>query len=343
MVGPELARLDAKRLAIVRRAIVFSLGTVAALVLFVVAGALVLGVPALSDVSILAIVVAVMLAFVLNMPAWLEVMSLQARCKSVVMTAAAAQFGVRYDPLAPDPLNHPAGRNTLKAWHEVSQRMKLTSVRGLRVALKGPSEPPTPAYARLKAASLLPVHDTPYFEDLITGTHAGSDFSLVECHLIRTGKNNSEHSAFRGVLFHMAFPARLHGRTLIARSGFSTLLKRLGRLEPVDLGSAELDAAFRILTTDQVEARTVLTPDRMERLIALEHAIPSARLRGVVETGHITLALESGDLFEGHSVFAPLVDPAGYMTALKELAGAFAVIEAFLGRAEAQRPLGVAA
>lgn len=343
MVGPELARLDSRRRAIVRRAVVHSLATLAALVLFLVAGAVVFDLGSAGDAIVLALLVAAMLAVVLNMPAWLDVMALQARCKSVVMTAAAAQFGARFDPLVPDPRALSAGQGQLATWHEISRRTKLTVTHGLRLALQGPSEPPTPAYARLKAASLLPDHDGRCFEDQITGTHAGSAFSLVECQLTRSGETNSEQTVFRGILFHMALPARLQGRTLIARSGFSTLLKRLGRLEPVDLGSREFDAAFRILTTDQVEARTILTPDRMERLIALERAIPSASLRGVVETGHITLALASGDLFEGHSVFSPLVDPAGYMAALTELAGAFAVIEAFLGTADAQRRRGVAA
>ena len=84
------------------------------------------------------------------------------------------------------------------------------------------------------------------------------------------------------------------------------------------------------LTED--EARALLTPDRMERLIALERHFKGGKLRGIFEDGHMTLALEAPDQFEAGSIFQPLVDPTRFTTALTELGLVCDLIDGFLTR-----------
>ena len=100
----------------------------------------------------------------------------------------------------------------------------------------------------------------------------------------------------------------------------------------MDLISRELDEAFTVYSSDQVEARALLSPDRMERLIALEWHFSGGKLRGLFDQGHMTLALEAGNQFEAGSVFQSLVDPRRFSTALSELGLVCDLIDGFLTR-----------
>ena len=81
-----------------------------------------------------------------------------------------------------------------------------------------------------------------------------------------------------------------------------------------------------------MEARALLSPDRMERLIALERHFSGGKLRGLFDQGHMTLALEADNQFEASSVFQPLVDPRRFSTALSELGLVCDLIDGFLTR-----------
>jgi hypothetical protein len=192
------------------------------------------------------------------------------------------------------------------------------------------ADAPTPAYETLKAAKLLPGHSRRKFEDLISGERAGTQFSLVEAVLETGGKNST--TVFQGILLHVEYPERFLGRTVMARSGWWKRGKQSGELKKVDLVSRELDAAFTVYSNDQVEARALLSPDRMERLIALERHFAGGKLRGIFENGHMTLALEADDQFEAGSIFQPLVDPRRYASALVELGLVCDLIDGFLTR-----------
>ena len=141
---------------------------------------------------------------------------------------------------------------------------------------------------------------------------------------------------FQGLLFHVQYPGLFHGRTLMARSRWWKRGKAAKDLQKVSLVSSELDRAFTVYSTDQVEARALLTPDRMERLIALERHFSGGKLRGIFEDGHMTIALEAPNQFEAGSIFKPLADPDRFATALVELGLVCDMIDGFLTRDWAQ-------
>ena len=93
-----------------------------------------------------------------------------------------------------------------------------------------------------------------------------------------------------------------------------------------------MEKAFQVYSTDQVEARYLITPDRMERLVALERHFKGGKLRGIFEGDHLTLALEAKDQFEAGSIWRNLVDSSRYVTALQEMASICDVIDGFLTR-----------
>tara|TARA_R110002020_G_scaffold309301_2_gene525235 strand:+ start:60758 stop:61939 length:1182 start_codon:yes stop_codon:yes gene_type:complete len=281
---------------------------------------------------------------------WLKVYHMKATTKELVLGAACQCFDFTYETLSPDVSRitdlksfvavgrayqkkyGTPGAKTAKKRKRGGQTRVTTPFGSASFGSSNASGPdcPTPAYDILESASLLPGHDSRAFEDLIKGTRADANFALVECRLETSGDNGG--TVFQGLLFHVEYPQRFLGRTLLARSRWWKRGKASKDLTKVRLISAELDKAFTVYSNDQVEARILLTPDRLERLIALERHFSGGKLRGVFEDGHMTLALEAPNQFEAGSVFKPLVDPARFATALIELGLVCDVIDGFLTR-----------
>ena len=285
---------------------------------------------------VFAIVVAMIGAAIASAIPMIRLYAFKTGIKDLVLSSAAESFGFNYDTLHHDV-------SGINSWSEIKDfaireaekakgRTKLT---GLFSEDLG-EDAPTPAFPTLKAAGLLPNYDNRKFEDRIEGERAGAKFSLVECKLTDergSGKNKQTVTVFEGILLHIAYPQRFLGRTLLARSGTWKWGKRNWKdLEEVKLVSIELDKAFTVYSNDQVEARAILTPDKMERLIALERFFEGGKLRGIFEGDHLTLALEAGNQFEVGSFFESLVNPTHYRKALFELGLVCDLIDGFLTR-----------
>ncbi|MHA7898311.1 MAG: DUF3137 domain-containing protein [Henriciella sp.] len=275
---------------------------------------------------------AVAVTAIASAAAWVPLFRVKSETKQLVVGAAAESFGFKYETLHPDV----SGVSDWKSAGEwIKAQASQTQAASQLFGGKDDSPPPTPAFEVLKDARLLPGYDNRKFEDLIEGDRAETHFSLVECKLTEeqgSGKNRRTVTTFQGLLFHIEYPQRFLGRTLIARQGWWKGFFGDKTLQKVDLVAKELEDNFTIYSNDQVEARALLTPDRMERLIALERHFKGGKLRGIFEGDHLTLALEADDQFEAGSVWKPLVDPDRYVSALTEIGLVCDVIDGFLTR-----------
>lgn len=203
-----------------------------------------------------------------------------------------------------------------------------------------------PAFERLRAMNLVPGFARSSFEDLFKGAYKGSAFELYEGHLEQRhtdSKGRTRYSTvFRGQLIRMNFPREFLGVTIVRRdAGVFNVFgggKADGRkLERVRLVDARLERAFEIWGTDQVEARYLLHPVMMERLLELETKLHGKRLRCAFEGGDCLVAVEGGNLFEPGDLFKPLIDPARARRIVNEISGVFGVMDQVL-TAQAQRP-----
>ena len=325
-LAPQLEDLETQRKTVINRAIART-ATVAIIVLtlLIVTGIL----TSFAFVFPFGIFLGIFAVIVGSAVVWVPVFAMKSKTKQLVVSAACEPFGFSYETLHPD-VSGVDDFSSLGDWLKNSG--SLTG--GFKTFSTGESEPATPAFDRLKEASLLPSYDNRKFEDLISGNRADADFTMVECKLTEqqgSGKNRRTVTKFQGLLFNIEYPERFLGKTLIARDGWWSWGRTDG-MDQVALVSKELEDAFTVYSTDQVEARTLLTPDRMERLIALERHFKGAKLRGLFEDGHMTLALEAENQFEAGSIFKPLVDPDRYINTLKEIGLVCDVIDGFLTR-----------
>ena len=327
-LGPALAAREAERKAIIKKARNRTIATaIVVLTITLVLSILFAG----GDFFGFAIFLGIMITVVASGVAWTPLFAMKSETKQLVVGSAAEAFGFRYDTLHPDI-------SGVADWKSAGEWIKAREGVDKGISLFQPGggdEPPTPAFDYLKTAKLMPGYDKRKFEDLIEGERADAKFSLVECKLTEeqgSGKNRRTVTTFQGLLFHIEYPQRFLGRTLLARRGWSKGWFSNKDLEKVDLTSVELEKAFQVYSTDQVEARFLLTPDRMERLVALERHFKGGKLRGIFEGDHLTLALEAKDQFEAGSIWRPLYDPQRYISALTEIGLVCDVIDGFLTR-----------
>ena len=170
------------------------------------------------------------------------------------------------------------------------------------------------AFEQMRTFRMLPSHDRSRFEDMWSG-HVGSHpFLLHEAHLDQrrgSGKNQRWVTVFRGVILSIGFDQPFHGTTLLAPDGaFSKFfggakdsIKIDGQvLDRAQMVSPEFEDRFDIYTTDQTEARWLMHPEYIERIMALEHSLGGKHSAVLFAGGSMVMAIKSSNMFESGSL-----------------------------------------
>lgn len=202
-----------------------------------------------------------------------------------------------------------------------------------------------PAFERIRELDLAPSFTRSKFEDCFRGSHRGSSYELYEAVLKQrrsSGKSSHMVTVFRGQLIRLHFPRSFDGTTIVRRdmgvfNAFSGGKSNGKTLERVRLVDPAFEKTFEVWSTDQVEARYLVHPVMMERLLELEKALHGKRIRCAFDGGDMLIAVEGGDLFEPGDLFKPLVDPARARRIVDEIASVVKVMDHVL-TAQAQRP-----
>ena len=139
------------------------------------------------------------------------------------------------------------------------------------------SKAPENFLAPFNQCGLLPGYDRAATEDHVLGEVDGVPFELAEAFLekkVRRDKRDDYDLVFRGLVARYAFPKRFAGRTIVRGDrGFLNALGHAGAGgERVHLEDPRFEERFDVFSSDQVEARYLLTPAFMERLVRLADA-----------------------------------------------------------------------
>ncbi|KQR71946.1 DUF3137 domain-containing protein [Pedobacter sp. Leaf176] len=121
-------------------------------------------------------------------------------------------------------------------------------------------------------------------EDLVQGKADKTAFYFAEVHAeyktevqTKNGTQTEWHDIFRGIIFCADFNKNFNGATIVKPKDlfgamgawFSKNLFSFGNNEIIALENAEFNRTFITHATDQVEARYILTPAMMERILTL--------------------------------------------------------------------------
>ena len=165
-----------------------------------------------------------------------------------------------------------------------------------------------------KTYKMVPSYDRSSFEDLWSGNLGGRAFTLHEAHLEErrgSGKNRHWVTVFRGAILTIAFDRSFHGTTLVERGkkhrklfgGQKDSVTFDGhRLDTVDMVHPEFEDLYCVFSDDQVEARYLVHPRYVERLVDVERAFGGQNVRALFKGGELAIAIESGNMFESGSM-----------------------------------------
>lgn len=173
-------------------------------------------------------------------------------------------------------------------------------------------EPGAP-FELAKACKLLPSYDRASFEDQWSGHIGDIPFSLHETKLEErrgSGKNRRWVTVFRGLVMSVGYSRRFHGTTLLVRDNAyrhfylakKDTISVIGKqLDYADMTHPDFEDKFDIYTTDQVEARHLIDPLYVERLIAVERSYDGDDVATIFHEGNLVVTLKTGNMFEsGH-------------------------------------------
>ena len=153
-------------------------------------------------------------------------------------------------------------------------------------------------------------------DDLVTGKIKNTDFKFSELHseyktTTTDSKGNRKttwHTVFKGLFFHADFNKTIKGTTFVlpdtAESMFGkfgqklqSMNKTYGKL--VKLENIEFEKKFVVYSSDQVEARYVLTPKMMEKIVNIKNKYSKNALRLSFVGSRVYCAISfSKNLFE---------------------------------------------
>jgi Protein of unknown function (DUF3137) len=145
-------------------------------------------------------------------------------------------------------------------------------------------------------------------DDYVEGKRDKTFFCFSELntkHKVGSGKNEHWETIFQGLFFIADFNKNFSGRTYVwseenpQLNFFTKIFSSFSRgLEKVKLESTEFERCFIVYSNDQVEARYLLTPSFMERIMKLQAMMGQGISFSFVNTNINVAVPISGDLFE---------------------------------------------
>lgn len=198
-----------------------------------------------------------------------------------------------------------------------------------------------PDLARLRETGMMPDFDNAAADDAIEGSYRAYPLRITElCLTKKTGKNSVD--VFRGLLIDLSVDTRMLGVTVVAdNTPEAARRERALGLQNIRLEYTVFNNVYRVSGNDQVEARAILNPAVMERLLVMADGKLFFPPRFLLE-GHrmsFALAQQAGvtGLFEPPAIETHTA--AQQLAAVRaELAEIFALVDAMIDMRIAYRP-----
>lgn len=215
-----------------------------------------------------------------------------------------------------------------------------------------------PSVKRFNSSKIIPIYEMEQTQDYIKGEYKNVSIEITEALLqntIGTGKNKRVVTVFNGIFISFGVHKNFNGITAIKRDTgsvgnfFSSLGGKLtsSNLEGVKLEDPKFEKEFEVFSTDQIEARYLLTTSFMERLLKIKDEFPS--MDAIERMGFSSLSYSSSRItdlqasfyenrllimipsdknrFEVGSIFKPATFEAEIKTIVREMREIFGIID----------------
>lgn len=190
----------------------------------------------------------------------------------------------------------------------------------------------------MRSLGLVPSWDRAKYEDRLDGQRGDAPYTFFEAHLEekRTTTDSKGRTrttwvtVFKGQCLAVKFHKQFNGITKVYRDmgAFNWIAKFGVKEQRIRLEDPVFEKAFEVYGSDQIEARFLLTPDFMERLLGLERAFQGKQLRCAFAGGEMLLAVAGKDLLESGSMHRKMDDLGRVRAMLLDFAAIFLLIDA---------------
>jgi len=188
----------------------------------------------------------------------------------------------------------------------------------------------------LGVSRIIPSYDNSYLEDYVKGSYKDVTMELTEARLTEergTGKNRRTVTVFNGIFILLEMNKNFLGLTVVKKDTGKRWdwFTKSKDLKNVKLEDPIFEKKFDVCSTDQVEARYLLTPSFMSRLLELSD-IFSEYGQGVIQCSFymnklLLMIPSSKNRFEVGSIYQPATFVDDINDILKEMAVLFQIID----------------
>lgn len=195
---------------------------------------------------------------------------------------------------------------------------------------------------RLLELGLVPAYQSASFGYPVVGENHGVGFSFCRAALSKSDMLKNDpypwKSTFTGQIVVINFKNQFRGRTVVYPDKGLLNRKKRGSMKRVRLVDPIFEKKYEVYGTDQVEARYLLSPDFMQRLVDLEHAFKSKSVRFGFIDNQLLIAIETRMKLGVGSMFRPLDDTKRMQRILDVMGAIYGVID---GITKPQEPISV--
>jgi hypothetical protein len=188
----------------------------------------------------------------------------------------------------------------------------------------------------LEASGIIPYFKLEENEDYIKGRYKGVGIRMVEAELMIEGRRRfllkERITVFKGIFILLDMNKTFSGNTIIKKDGGiikNWLNDKFNGLENVQLEDPIFEKQFQVYSSDQVEARYILTTSFMERLIELVNLLKGSSIQcSFYKKNRILLMIPSRlNRFEVSSIFYPATFKDDIKTILSQMDLIFQIID----------------
>jgi uncharacterized protein DUF3137 len=184
---------------------------------------------------------------------------------------------------------------------------------------------------KLEKSYILPTYNrNVYQEDYFRTTRKGTQIEIVECELMTRGSKNNI-SVFDGLMVLISLDSHFTGTTVV-QTDFGLLnyvrkLKLPGK-QRVKLEEPEFEKKFNVFSTNEIEARYLLTPGFMRKLLAISNIYNSTAVEAsFFESQLLLMIYKADDFLAPPSITQPVKELPGADLMYSQLKSIFEIIE----------------
>ncbi len=164
-------------------------------------------------------------------------------------------------------------------------------------------------------------------DDIFTGKHNDVTIEIAEVRYYKKQFKMHE-TTFHGVVILLDMNKKFQSHTLVTADN-ARHISPINGLRHTTLEDSTFEKIFDVFTNDEIEARYLLTPSFMERLLKVKNVFKSAKVSCAFYMNKLFISLYTGDMFSLGAIEVPADDYKQFFIMFEEITSIIELIDHF--------------